>query len=235
MTKPHVICHMQSSVDGRIKLKRWSRIDTDADVHGPYERIHDALAGDAWLCGRVTMSGYAMGDPPPAYPGPAIPREDFVARPEAESFAIGIDAHGKMNWGERNDITGDHVVVVLTEQVGDAHLAALRRAGVSYLFGGKEAIDLALVLDKLATKLGIKRLLVEGGGRINGSLLQAGLIDELSLLLSPVVDGLIGMPSVFDYEGSEDDGAVKDLQLTLTSAERLEGGVMWLRYGIARA
>ena len=235
MKKPRVICHMQSTVDGRIKIKRWSAIDTDAFVHKPYEEVHAKLNGDAWMCGRVTMNGYAMGEPPTPYDGPAIPREDYLAKPDADGYAIGLDPHGKMNWGERNDITGDHVVVVLTEAVGDAHLAALRKAGVSYLFGGVKTLDLALVLDKLAGKLGIETLLLEGGGRINGSFLKAGLVDELSLLVSPTVDGLIGAPSVFDYEGAEDDASVKQLKLSLNTSEQLDGGVVWLHYDIAHA
>ena len=109
--------------------------------------MHDKLAGDAWMCGRVTMAGYAQGEPPAAYDGPAIPREDHVATRDAKGYAIGLDAHARMHWGTRHDITGDHVVMILTEAAPDAHLDALRRAGVSYLFGGAERIDLALVLD----------------------------------------------------------------------------------------
>ena len=114
--------------------------------------------------------------------------------------------------------------MVLTEQAPDGHLDALRRAGVSYVFGGRDSIDLTLVLDKLAAKFGVQRLIVEGGGRINGSFLAAGLVDELSLLVAPAVDGLLGTPAVFDYEGSADDATVKGLALTLRGVEAKEGG-----------
>ncbi|WP_158808901.1 dihydrofolate reductase family protein [Beijerinckia sp. L45] len=234
MPKPHVICHMTSSVDGRIKIKRWSTVDVEGHVEKAYEEIHDKLEGDAWICGRITMQGYAMGEAPPAYDGPAIPRTDFVAR-RAERYAIGLDAHGKMNWGTRNDITGDHVVMVLTESVSDAHLDALRRAGVSYIFGGRDAIDVARVLGILGTTFGIKRLLVEGGGRINGSFLKAGAIDEISLLLAPAVDGLVGTPTVFDYTGEPDDATAKRLAVKLVSTEVLDGGIVWLRHTVAMA
>ena len=209
--RPRVIVHMTTSVDGRVKIRRWSRIDTDSLVEKAYEAVHDRLAGDAWMCGRVTMAGYAQGEPPAAYDGPPVPREDFVAKSDAQGYAIGLDAHARMNWGARHDITGDHVVMILTEAASDAHLDALRRAGVSYLFGGADRIDLALVLDKLAARFGIRRLLVEGGGRINGSFLYAGLVDELSLLLAPAVDGLIGAPALFDHDGAPDDATAKSL------------------------
>ncbi len=235
MTKPHVICHMTSSVDGRVKTRRWSAVDGANPVEAAYEKVHGELAGDAWMCGRVTMAGYAMGEAPPAYDGPAIPRETHVARRDASGYAIGLDAGGRMNWGERNDITGDHVVMVLGERVGDAHLAALRRAGVSYVFGGRDAFDLPRVLDTLAGAFGIHRLLVEGGGRINGSFLRAELVDELSLLLAPAVDGLMGTPAVFDYEGAPDDATAKGFKLALRSCQPMDGGIVWLRYDVGRA
>ena len=232
MPRPWVICHMASSVDGRVKIGRWSRLDVEGTVEAAYESVHDKLEGDAWMCGRVTMAGYAPGEPPAPYAGAPIPREDFIARRDAEGYAIGIDAHARMHWGECNDITGDHVVMILTEQASDAHLDALRRAGVSYLFGGRDAIDLAHVLDKLADTFGIERLLLEGGGRINGSLLAAGLVDEVSLLVAPAVDGLVGTPAVFDYEGHEE--APKSMALKLRTVETMEGGVVWLRYDVAK-
>lgn len=231
--RPRVIVHMTTSVDGRIKIRRWSKLDADGVVEKAYEAVHDDLAGDAWMCGRVTMAGYAEGDPPTGYDGPAIPREDFVATRDAKGYAIGLDAHARMHWGSRNDITGDHVVMVLTHRASDAHLDALRRAGVSYLFGGTDDIDLAVVLDKLAASFGIRRLLVEGGGRINGAFLYAGLVDELSLLLAPAVDGLTGTPALFDHAGKPDDATAKSLRLTLLKHEPLGGGVLWMLYDVA--
>ncbi len=59
--RPRVIVHMTGSVDGRVKIKRWSQVDTEGVVETAYEAVHDRLAGDAWMCGRVTMAGYAQG------------------------------------------------------------------------------------------------------------------------------------------------------------------------------
>ena len=67
----------------------------------------------------------------------------------------------------------------------------------------------------------------------NGSFLAAGLVDELSLLVAPAVDGLVGTPAVFDYEG--DKAMPKGMSLTLRGMEAKEGGLVWLRYDIAKA
>lgn len=227
---------MTSSVDGRVRTRRWSPLPRENSAGEAYERIHDRLAGDAWICGRVTMNGYATGAPPPPYDGPAIAREDHVAKEGAKGYAVGLDARGRMHWGARNDITGDHVVVVLGEDVPDAHLAALRGAGISYFFAGRAGLlDVGVILSKLDALFGVRRLLVEGGGGINGSFLRAGAVDEISLLLAPAVDGLRGAPAVFDYDGAADDPTPKGLALSLLSCETLADGVVWLRYGVRAA
>ena len=222
--KPHVIVHMITSVDGRIRTSRWGPFEG----RGEYEKVHDRLEGDAWMCGRVTMSGYAKGAPYPAT-DEALPRTDHVARRDASGYAVALDASGRLSWG-RNAIDADHLVVVLDESVPDAHLAGLRRDGVSYVFGGRGAIDFGRVLESLNRAFGIRRLLVEGGGRLNGSLLRAGAVDELSLLLAPAVDGLAGGAALFD---ADDPGPPP--RLTLLSSQPREGGVMWLRYRVERA
>lgn len=226
--KPHVIVHMIASVDGRIRTSRWSPFEGRSE----YERIHELLEGDAWMCGRVTMSGYAKGEPYRTGSDP-LPRTDHIARRDAAGYAVALDPSGRLSWG-RDAIDADHLVVVLKETVSDDHLAGLRRDGVSYVFGGGDEIDFGRVLDTLGREFGIRRLLVEGGGRINGSLLKAGMVDELSLLLAPAVDGLEGGRALFDYDGPPDDSTAKGLRLSLVSSQPREGGVMWLRYRVER-
>jgi 2,5-diamino-6-(ribosylamino)-4(3H)-pyrimidinone 5'-phosphate reductase len=154
-------------------------------------------------------------------------REDFVAPGEQESYAIAVDARGKLQW-ESGDVDGDHLVVLLTERVSDDHLATLRERGVSYLLAGREELDLPLALEKLGTRLGLRTLMLEGGGGINGSMLRAGLVDEVSLLVAPVADGRAGTPSVFDVAGEN----VLPRRLALESVERRAGDVLWLRYRV---
>ena len=101
-----------------------------------------------------------------------------------KAYGVVLDAQGKIGWG-RSDIGGDPIVVVLTEAVPDAHLAGLRGEGVSYIFAGKSELDLALAVEILNRELGVKRLLLEGGGGANGAFLRAGLVDELNLILCP--------------------------------------------------
>jgi riboflavin biosynthesis pyrimidine reductase len=193
--KPYVICHMVASVDGRTLTSRWR--PEDPKRRELFERLHERLAVDAWLVGRITGQEYAKRDAYPGHTDQRYPREPWFARRDAATYGIVLDGHGKIAWG-RNDIGGDPIVVVLTETVSDAHLAGLREDSISYIFAGEHALDLGCALDVLNGELGIRSLEVNGGGMTNGAFLRAGPIDEISLAIFPAVDGTRGAPCVFD-------------------------------------
>jgi riboflavin biosynthesis pyrimidine reductase len=230
--KPHVICHMSASIDGRTLPGRWQPAAyPTADV---YERLHAELKGDAWLIGRVTGEDFAQGRGYPQRMEQCYPRATWIAGRASGPYGVVLDAHGKLSWG-RAEVNGDPLVVVLTEQVADAHLAGLRGDGVSYLFAGQEHIDLALALEALNRELKIERLLLEGGGTLNGAFLRAGLIDEISLVIEPAVDGAQGAPSVFHSSANESQGAVELDALELTGCQTIDGGAVWLRYRLRKS
>jgi len=225
--KPYVICHMNSSIDGRTLGSRWRPAENR--MAGLFERIHEELGGGSWLIGRVTGSEYARAQAYPGHTDQIYPREPWFAHRDAKAYGIALDAYGKIAWG-RSDIGGDPVVSVLTEQVSDAHLAGLRQDRVSYIFAGTRELDLSLTLEILNRELGIERLLLEGGGGSNGSFLRARLIDEISLAICPAIDGANGAPSIFDSSDRDAGVPAPVTSMTLASCEVLEGGAVWLRY-----
>jgi 2,5-diamino-6-(ribosylamino)-4(3H)-pyrimidinone 5'-phosphate reductase len=227
--RPRVVCHMTTSVDGRIVVDGWPASVPQA-VRRHYDEIHQRYDADGWICGRVTMQEFAGDNREQAeadgeYRG--TPRSDFVAPGEHGSFAFALDPSGRLAWSS-NQIAGDHVVAILSERVSEEYLRFLRERGISYLLAGPQDIDLKLALEKIGSRFGVKTLLLEGGGGINGSLLHAGLIDELSLLIAPVADGRTGTAALFDIER---DGA-KPHSLTLQHVEGLADGFVWLRYRV---
>jgi 2,5-diamino-6-(ribosylamino)-4(3H)-pyrimidinone 5'-phosphate reductase len=229
--RPRVICHMATSIDGRIVVDGWPAANSDA-VRRHYEAVHASYEADGWLCGRVTMEPFAKRmrsetEVQREHAGGAS-REDFVAPGEHESFAFTIDPSGRLAW-ESGDISGDHVVAILSERVSDEYLAFLRGRGVSYLLAGADDVDLRLALEKIGERFGVRTLMLEGGGRINGGMLRAGLIDEVSLLIAPVADGRVGTPALFDV-----DEAPAPCRLALEAVERRAEDVLWLRYRVER-
>ena len=123
---------------------------------------------------------------------------------------------------------GDHVITILTEGVPDAYLAHLQDIGVSYLFAGEKEVDLKLALQKLRSRFGIEKLMLEGGAHINGSFLNEELIDELHQLLLPIADGTIETSTLFEINSDiKKEGATL---LKLENVKQLEDDVLWLTY-----
>ncbi|RYZ77879.1 MAG: RibD family protein [Proteobacteria bacterium] len=229
MKRPYVICHMTTTVDGKIQPNLWPK---GSNIHQLYEKCHNKLKGDGWIIGRTSMQGYASKKHKTlGKSDPKIKKVDYIGDGAASSFAIVIDKLGKCRW-DSNEITGDHIVEILTEQVPTNYLKHLQEKRVSYIFAGKTEIDLEMSLMKLREHFGIKRLLLEGGGLINGTFLKANIIDELSQLVMPLADGSIGSSTMFDAE--EGYTSRPATQMKLKSVTKLSGGVVWLRYRIKK-
>jgi len=225
---------MATSIDGRLHPSRFTStadgVSSDA-LRGHYEKIHESFEADGWIVGRITMSEMAKGSERAIADAPKAARETHLGNRNGRKLAIGIDPSGRVHFGKDN-VGGDHAVAVLGEQVSDRHLAELRMDGVSYVFAGPNGDDLATAMELIGSTFGAKRLLLEGGGSINGAFLKHKLIDEFSTLLFPAVDGVAGTQSIIDYHGPDGDRPGAGQVLRLTHCETLEGGMIWLRHAV---
>ncbi len=219
---------MMTSLDGRIVPTGWP---LTSEGRRQYELVHTSYEPDGWICGRVTMEPFAKRMRSEAdvarEHGTSAARQDFRAPGEFDSFAVAVDPRGRLAW-ESNDLDGDHVVAILSERVSDEYLAFLRERGVSYLLAGAREIHLRLALEKIHARLGVRTLMLEGGGKINGAMLRAGLIDEVSVLVAPVADGREQTPALFDIDARE----VMPRRLALETVERRADDMLWLRYRV---
>jgi 2,5-diamino-6-(ribosylamino)-4(3H)-pyrimidinone 5'-phosphate reductase len=220
--RPYIICHMLSSVDGKIDATSLKAVIGA----GEYEATATQLEGDAWICGRTTMEHFADDAPfVPASNTPSGPQPVHVAR-RAGSYAIAVDTTGKLRWPS-GDLDGDHLICVVSERAPADYLALLRNTGISYVVAGEHSVDLVRAVNLLGEHFGIRRLLLEGGGHINGAFLEAGLIDEFSLLLVPGIDGRHDVPAVFDGVTPSRTVAVR---LRLKSIQQRTNDTLWIRY-----
>ena len=108
-------------------------------------------------------------------------------------------------------------------------LAHLRERQISYVLVS-DATDLRAGFEAVGREFGIRSVSVQGGGILNGALLAEGLIDELSLVVYPGIDGLSGVPSIFEYTGGITEYPAQGQRLQLLSASQREHGVMWIQY-----
>lgn len=229
--RPYVICHMCTTIDGKILGNRWGTLPGGKDSATLFETTAASFGIGAWLVGTTTMDEFDGRKVKLPRAQPPVIRRDHVADPKAKRLAIGADAKGVLRFQD-GEVAGDHVVLLVTDRVSDDYLAHLQAAGVSYLFCGRKEIDLHVALRKLGSAFHLRKLMLQGGGKFNGSMLRAGLVDEISHVVVPVVDGGVGISSFFDIPGKPPPKAAGTLRFL--SRKQLAGSVTWLRYRVLR-
>lgn len=231
--KPKVICHMLSSVDGRLVADRFSKPfdgTNQEELYEPYYDIERELGPTAWMIGnntiqvdnKVRIFDYENH-------APAKEFKTFIGKRETEKTCIIFDSKGKIIYPADN-INGDNVIAVLGETGSEEYLSHLRENGISYIFAGKDGYDLNIALETLNTEFGYNELLLDGGGTLNGKFLKAGVLDELSLLMYPGIDGLSGMPSIFEFKGQAGEFPAAGQALELLTVKELRDGIVWMHY-----
>ncbi len=226
--RPVVICHMVTSIDGKV-TGEFLNSKKGVQVSESYYEINRMLKGDAFACGRVTMESSFTSNFKPdltKFSSASLPCEDHIAT-KHDYYAVSFDRLAKVGWTDSHihddDIGYDncHIIEVITENASSEMLEYYRSIGVSYIFAGKDDIDLKLALNKLYSIFGIKKLLLEGGSIINGSFLRAGLIDSLSLITAPIIADKNDKPLFMDSDMSE---------FRMIGATPMEDGSIWIRY-----
>ena len=240
--RPYVICHMMASLDGRIDCAMTEQID---DTNHYYE----ALAGldcPSTLEGKTTLAMHYAQDgefqPKKAHEdagqqiykaSPTLLKEGVLKSHPSEgdlegAYAIGVDTRGTLLWDDdTTELFGRPLLMILSEQASQEYLDYLKQKHISYITTGHDGIDLASALEILRTVFGVERLAVVGGGHINGSLLDQGLIDEVSMMYGYGIDGREGMAAAFDGRAKER----KPVRLAFKSVEE-QDGIVWMRYQV---
>ena len=236
MDKPRIICHILQSVDGNIDGEFFTLPELRS-AYQAFARIREEYSCDVIISGAATAAeiytdGFVdqLPDTQEIYP-----RIDWQAAKE-DKYAVVIDGEGTVHWesgmvNRRGETM--HVIAVLQENVSDNYIAHLRNAGVSYIFAGKDRLDLPLAVQKLKAQFGIEAMLLSGGGIVDMAFLQAGLIDEISLVIPPIIDGGLNLASAFD--DSSFAGQHSPVALRLIDVQRIEGDGLWLRYAPQKA
>ncbi len=238
MNRPYIFCHMMTSIDGKIMGSYMGTPEGEAAGKEFYKIAfgsHPYYRHQGWLSGRVTTDDNFTFYKRPVLDedAPPVPEGDFVALPNALMYYVSVDPSGKLGW-ESNQLTymdtTAHVLEVLTKKAGNAYKAFLRKLGLSYIIAGEDSLDYALVMEKMKTLFGIETLMLGGGGVLNWSFIQAGMCDELSVLIAAAADGSSETPALFETRG----GLAVDMpvRFMLKSAEVREGGSVWLRYTV---
>ena len=234
MKRPYVICHILSALDGKITGEFMGT--QKARVAGEeYAQIREAFHAEAWLYGTVTTKEFTQYRKPELDTVTKdVPDGDFIAERSADVYYISVDTEGEIGWESgtfrKAGRPDAHVIEILTEQTNAAYKAYLRQRGVSYILAGKAKLDCRVAAEKLYRLFEIETLLICGGGTINWTFLQQGVMDELSLLIAPAADG--APDSVTVFERSEFLPISTPIEFQLKNVERLKANGIRLVYTV---
>lgn len=202
MNRPYVICHMLQSIDGKI-AGGFFREKQTLELAKIYSDISKDYNGDAIIYGTTTAKEmFSSSKTAPVLNQKPIQKIDYIYKDDRNKWIVVIDPQGQISFDQsvyQNPRLKDkNLIVILTENISSQYLETLKSLNISYLFTGKDEIDLRLALEKLYDLFSIKKLLLQGGGITNTYFIKEDLIDELSLVVSPVVSGEEKQPNIFE-------------------------------------
>lgn len=144
-----------------------------------------------------------------------------------------VDSRARLPLDARviNSASRAAVLLATTAAAPPDKLRALEEKGVEILqLPEREGrVDLAALMRKLGER-GICQLLVEGGGNLNYSLLEAGLVDKLMLFIAPLIVG--GRESPTSFEGSGVAGLDQAWRLGDLEIKQYDGDLLLIGYPV---
>ena len=224
-----------SSVDGRLLPARWTPPFDGSDPAPLFKEYADAgqkLDADAWMFGKSTTADFFPEKFTPASDSHPEPGTIHIGRRDSARLFITVDPEADILYTSPT-LRGDNIITVVGTNATDDYLRMLEEKGISYIVLA-DPTALREAMEALYEHFGVRRISLQGGGIINGAMLAAGLIDALSLVIYPGIDGLASAPSIFEYLGRPDERPALGQALELISSETLAGGVVRLFYRFHR-
>jgi len=225
MPKPKVIIFNGLSLDGRMDF------GSEAIDMGLYYELASRWNADAMLSGSETMlaaEDSGMEPEPETYTPPA----EF--HPLAVPRLVVVDSRGRIrNWNSlRSQPFWREVTVLCSHATPQDYLDYLNRRSIPFIVAGQEKVDLRAALEELNSRFGVQSVRVDSGGILNGALLRAGLVDEVSLLIDPC---LVGGTSLRTWFVAPDLTSPEGItRLRLIHCEQVKENVVWLKYEVVR-
>jgi len=218
---PRVIIYNATSVDGRIK-------GFPVDM-GIFYGLAARWREDVTLTGVETLTA-----------APGLAPDDETAeppaggrRPRAGVALLAVtDSRGRLRcWDAlRSAPYWWDAVALVSRSTPPSYLEYLKRRNVRRIVAGEDHVDLRAALQALNRRFGARVVRADCGGTLNGALLRAGLVDEVAVLVHPLLLGGTEEASIFRAPGLQGPEGI--VSLRLRSVERIRGGLLFLRYKV---
>ena len=228
---PRVIIHNGVSLDGRI--------DGYTASIGLYYSLAGTWEVEAMLSGSNTIlaafQGLETAGDAQTAPEEGTEEGGDADWAEPKQLLVVVDSRGQVrNWAAlRRQPYWRDAMALCSQSTPHEYLDYLDNEGVAYILTGKDKVDLRAALQELNARFGVQSVRVDSGGVLNGALLRAGLVDEVSVIISPSLAGGITPNSIYQ---AEDLGSQQGIiSLKLIQFERLDVDSIWLRYEVVKS
>ena len=220
---PRVILHNAVSVDGHTD---WFVPDI-----GMLYRPISLWKEDAILCGSNTILDAAKQEAEEDHKMSGklkdIPKDQ-------KPLLVIVDSQGRIyNWHFwKNQPHWRSIMVLCSRLTPREYIKYLQKRHIDYIISGVDHVDLRVALEELHNQYKVKVVRVDSGGTLNGVLLRAGLVDEVSVLISPYLVGGLTPRSIFRTNDLDSKSGV--IKLKLNHIEELESNLVWLIYEVVK-
>lgn len=220
---PRVIVHSAVSADGRID---WFAPDV-----GLYYELAGRWGENCTLSGADTLL-MAQEDIPPEGEDAFLP--PVVADNDPRAILAVPDSRGRIRtWHHWRQLEyWKYAVALVSRATPKEYLEYLNARHVDAIVAGDDHVDYRAALEELNDRYDVTVVRVDSGGTLNGYLLRAGLVDEVSLLVHPALVGGVSPRSAFRAPDLNAADGVTPLRLM--AAEEVRDGIVWLRYEVIR-
>ncbi|MCU4742538.1 2,5-diamino-6-(ribosylamino)-4(3H)-pyrimidinone 5'-phosphate reductase [Natronoglomus mannanivorans] len=219
----HVVVNAAMSADGKLSSRRREQIT----ISGPedFARVDRLRArSDAVVVGVGTV---LADDPHLTLDDPDLREQRLEAGKSEHPARVVVDSNARTPTDARIVDDAAATYLLVSESARFDRRAELARPSVEFVTAGEGRVDLLRAFASLQER-GIEEVMVEGGGELIFSLVESGLVDELSVFVGPQLVGGRDAPTLADG-----DGFVEHFpELTLEDVERMDDGVL-LRWTLA--
>lgn len=185
----YVILNAAMSIDGKISTRR---NDSSFSSRKDWIRVHKL---------RSSVDGIVVGISTVLEDNPMLSVRHYL-KGTKDPVRIIVDSNARIPLNSRIIRSSKNIqtIVATTPNASTRKIKELKKAGVQVLVSGKRKVNIKNLFQQLEN-LGLKRILVEGGGEINWSVLKIGLANELIVTISPVVVGGRDAKTLVEGEG----------------------------------
>jgi 2,5-diamino-6-(ribosylamino)-4(3H)-pyrimidinone 5'-phosphate reductase len=213
------VVNVAMSADGKTSTRERRQVKISGKED--YLRVDRLKAdSDAVMVGIGTV---LADDPSLTVKSEELKQERRAAGKDEHPIRVVVDSTARIPLTASVFRKGSGMRVIAVSQMADAAKVAELKKTSAVVIAGEHEVDLALLLDELGA-IGVRRLMVEGGGTLIAGLFAAGLVDEFYSFVGNIIIGGRDAPTPADGTGFMKEEEF--FRLALLDAVRMGDGVL---------